>query len=72
MKQLLLLFACFSLTIRLVSADCDEIHSSKGPTRGSRYKVEVYYRDKEHSTSGTKRVKSFGFSVTIQPKVGSQ
>ena len=48
MKQLLLLFAFFSLTIRLVSADCDEIHRSNGPTRGSRYKVEVYYRDKEH------------------------
>ena len=48
MKRLLLLFACFSLTIRLVSADCDEIHESNGPTRGSRYNVEVYYRDKEH------------------------
>ena len=48
MKQLFLLFACFSLTIRLVSADCDEIHESNGPTRGSRYNVEVYYRDKEH------------------------
>ena len=48
MKQLLLLFACFSLTIRLVSADCDEIHGSNGPTHGSRYNVEVYYRDKEH------------------------
>ena len=48
MKQLLLLFACFSLTIRLVSADCDEIHGSNGPTRGSRYNIEVYYRDEEH------------------------
>ena len=48
MKQLLFLFACFSLTARLVFADCDEIHRSKGPTRGSRYNIEVYYRDKEH------------------------
>jgi hypothetical protein len=48
MKQLLLLFACFSLTIRLVFADCDEIHGSNGPTRGSRYNIEVYYRDEEH------------------------
>jgi hypothetical protein len=48
MKHFLLLLGCFSLTIRLVSADCDEIHGSKGPTRGSRYNVEVYYRDKEH------------------------
>ena len=48
MKQLLLLFACFGLTIRLVFADCDEIHGSNGPTRGSRYNVEVYYRDEEH------------------------
>jgi hypothetical protein len=48
MKQLLLLFACFSLTVRLVSADCDEIHMSKGPTGASRRNVEVYYRDKEH------------------------
>jgi hypothetical protein len=48
MKQLLLLFACFSLSIRVVSADCDEIHGSNGPTPGSRYNIEVYYRDKEH------------------------
>ena len=48
MKQLLLLFACFSLTIRLVSADCDQIHTAKGPTPGSRYNIEVYYRDEEH------------------------
>jgi hypothetical protein len=48
MKQLLLLFACFSLSIRLVSADCDEIRMAKGPTGGSRYNIEVYYRDKEH------------------------
>ena len=48
MKQLLLLFSCFSLTIHLVSADCDEVHRSNGPTLGSRYNVEVYYRDKEH------------------------
>ena len=48
MKQLLLILACFSLTTRLVSADCDEIHMSKGPTRASRSNIEVYYRDKEH------------------------
>jgi len=48
MKHLLLLFACFSLTICLVSADCDEIHMSKGPTGASRDNIEVYYRDKEH------------------------
>jgi hypothetical protein len=48
MKQLLLLFACFSLTVRLVSADCDEIHMSKGPTGASRRNIEVYYRNKEH------------------------
>jgi len=48
MKQLLLLFACFSLSIRLVFADCDEIHRSKGPTHGSAYNIEVYYRDEEH------------------------
>ena len=48
MKQLLLIFACFSLTIRLVSADCDEIHSSHGPTRGSRHNIEVYFRDQEN------------------------
>jgi hypothetical protein len=48
MKQLLVLFACFGLTIRVVFADCDEIHKSHGPTRGSRYNIEVYYRDKEH------------------------
>jgi hypothetical protein len=48
MKQLLLVFACVCLTIRLASADCDQIHGSNGPTRGSRYNIEVYYRDKEH------------------------
>src|SRR5215469_4994237 len=48
MKQLLLLFGCFSLSIRLVSADCDEIHGAKGPTPGSRKNIEVYYRDEEH------------------------
>src|SRR5262249_38536093 len=48
MKQLLLLFACFSVTIRLVSADCDEIHIAKGPTGGSQYNIEVYYIDREH------------------------
>jgi hypothetical protein len=48
MKQLLLLFACFCLTIRLASADCDQIHGSNGPTRGSQYNIEVYYRDKDH------------------------
>ena len=48
MKQLPLILACFSLTGRLVSADCDEIHMAKGPTPGSRYNIEVYYRDKEH------------------------
>jgi hypothetical protein len=45
MKQLLLFFACFSLTIRLVFADCDEIQMSKGPTGASRDNIEVYYRD---------------------------
>jgi len=48
MKQFLLMLACFSLTARLVSADCDEIHISKGPTGASRRNIEVYYRDKEH------------------------
>ena len=48
MKPLLLLFACFSLSIRLVSADCDEIHGAKGPTPGSRKNIEVYYKDLEH------------------------
>jgi hypothetical protein len=48
MKQFFLVFACFCLTIRLASADCDQIHGSNGPTRGSRYNIEVYYRDKDH------------------------
>ena len=48
MKQLLLLFACFSLTVCLVSADCDEIHTSQGPTGASRDNIEVYYRDVGH------------------------
>ena len=48
MKQLLLILACFSVTVRFVFADCDEIHMSKGPTGASRRNVEVYYRDKEH------------------------
>ena len=48
MKHLLLAIACFSLSIHLVFADCDQIQGSTGPTPGSRYNVEVYYRDKEH------------------------
>jgi hypothetical protein len=48
MKQLLYVFACFSLTTRLVFADCDEVAKSKSPTRGSAYNVEVYYRDESH------------------------
>ena len=48
MKHLLVLFACFCATIRLASADCDQIQGSNGPTRGSRYNIEVYYRDKDH------------------------
>jgi hypothetical protein len=48
MKHFLLLFACFSLSIHLVFADCDQIQGSNGPTRGSAYNVEVYYRDKSN------------------------
>ena len=48
MKHLLLLFACFSLSIHLVFADCDQIQGSNGPSRGSAYNVEVYYRDKSN------------------------
>jgi hypothetical protein len=48
MKQLLFILACFSVTVRFVLADCDEIHMSKGPTGASRRNVEVYYRNKEH------------------------
>jgi hypothetical protein len=48
MKRFLLLFACFSLSIHLVFADCDQIQGSNGPTRGSAYNVEVYYRNKSN------------------------
>ena len=41
MEQLLLLFACFSLAVRLVSVDCDEIHMSKGPAGASRYNIDT-------------------------------
>jgi hypothetical protein len=48
MKHFLLLFACFCLSIHVAFADCDQIQGSNGPTRGSAYNVEVYYRDKSN------------------------